>query len=38
MSRILLSLVLGMFVFAVVGCEAHGKVDDNGVKAKVDTK
>jgi len=35
MARWILLLMLGMFVFATVGCEAHAKVDDNGAKAGV---
>jgi hypothetical protein len=30
-------LLLGLTT-AIVGCQASGKVDDDGVKAKVDTK
>jgi hypothetical protein len=35
MTRIISLLLLGAFAFAVVGCEAHAKVDDNGAKAGV---
>ena len=35
MKRVILLLMLGAFSFAVVGCEAHAKVNDNGAKAGV---
>jgi hypothetical protein len=35
MTRLIALLLLGAFAFAVVGCEAHAKVDDNGAKAGV---
>jgi hypothetical protein len=35
MARTLLLLMLGMFIFVTVGCEAHAKVNDNGAKAGV---
>jgi len=38
MKKLLAVLVLFGITAAIVGCEAKGKVDDNGVKAKVDTK
>jgi hypothetical protein len=35
MSRWILLLLLGMFTFVTIGCEAHAKVNDNGAKAGV---
>jgi hypothetical protein len=35
MTRFIALLLLGAFAFALVGCEAHAKVDDNGAKAGV---
>jgi hypothetical protein len=35
MKRMIMLLVLGAFAFAIVGCEAHAKVNDNGAKAGV---
>jgi len=37
MKRLLILLALGMFVMPMlVGCEAEGKIDDDGVELEVD--
>lgn len=38
MSRILVLTVLGLFMFSVIGCEAHSKADKEGVKVEVEKK
>jgi hypothetical protein len=38
MRKLIAVLLLLGLTTAIVGCQASGKVDDNGVKANVDTK
>ena len=38
MRKLIVVFILLGFTTAIIGCEASGKVDDDGVKAKVDTK
>ena len=38
MARILSIFVLGIFMFAIVGCEAHGHVNKESAKVEVDKK
>jgi hypothetical protein len=38
MRKLLVVFLLLGLTTAIVGCQASGKVDDDGVKAKVDTK
>jgi hypothetical protein len=38
MRKLIAVLLLLGLTTAIVGCQASGKVDDDGVKAKVDTK
>ena len=37
MRTLISLLLLGGFVATLIGCEAEGKVDDDGAKVKIDT-